>query len=76
MNSGLRLPRKTAASAVHPLPLDIPGTNDERRNAYTAPLIALKDAAQIHEKALYLSTLIPFALRTSGELPVILKFNP
>ena len=68
----LRLPRKTAASAIHPRPLEIFGTNEliliERRH----PAIAPKTAQIVHAAVRHHESEMPFALRTCGSEPVIL----
>ena len=56
---GLFFPKNTAASAVHPLPPDIPGTYPESLRARTQPANAPLAEATIQEIHLYLSALIP-----------------
>ena len=75
-SDGCFLPKKTAASAVHPLPPDMPGTKDESLMQYVHPQ---KDAAReaiTQERLLNFSGLIPCERSTSESEPQILRHNP
>lgn len=68
---GFLLPRKTAAKAIHPLPLEIFGTKEEILNAKRHPETEPKNPHKPQALILHNLTLIPWALKTSSSLPVM-----
>jgi len=74
--SGFFLPRKIAASAIQPRPLEIPGTKDEILNVKNIPAMLQKVPASVHDKILSTLGFTPLAVSTSLSVPVILKYSP
>ena len=71
-----RLPKNTAASASHPRPLDILGTNDESLIERMHPAAEAYAAAVHHDKVRYHDILMPRDESTSASLPVMRRYSP
>ena len=69
-------PRKTAASESQPRPLEIFGTNEERRKLKMQPLQEAQKLAMHHALTLHHGTFIPCDFKTLESLPVIRKYSP
>ena len=70
------LPKKTAARAVQPVPLEMFGTNDESLMLKIHPAALPNTAAAAHAQSLTCDTFIPLARRTGASLPEILMYKP